>query len=140
MALDEQELRHLTEDLGAEWESLATYLGFKRSNIERFRIDGEDRGIAQAMFDMLVTWQQGQPQVINFRKALGEALEKSGRRDLAERICHLEVDDGTIVIFIIIVMFWYMKAFELEGLISLVGVVKLKLCNYFLLLWVLPLK
>ena len=94
MALDEKDLRHLTEDLGAEWESLATYLGISSSQIERFRIDGRDRGIENAMFDMLITWQHMQPQVINFRKILGDALEKCGRRDLAEQIYPPEGHEG----------------------------------------------
>ena len=94
MALDEKDLRHLTEDLGAEWESLATYLGFTSSNIERFKIDGRDREIANVMFDMLVTWQHKQPQVTNFRKVLGDALKKCGRRDLAEKIYPPEGTEG----------------------------------------------
>ena len=87
MALNEKDLRRLTEELGAEWESLATYLGISRSQVETFRIGGRDRGIGNAMFDMLVTWQHKQPQVTNFRHVLGEALEKCGRLDLAEKIC-----------------------------------------------------
>ena len=94
MALDEKDLRHLTEDLGAEWESLATYLGFTSSRIERFRIAGRDSGIENAMFDMLVTWQHMQPQETNFRKVLGDALEKCGRRDLAEKIYPPEGTEG----------------------------------------------
>ena len=88
MALDETDLRNLTEDLGAEWESpMATYLGFSSSSIERFQIDTRNRGIKNAIFNMLVAWQHTQSQVINSRKILGDALEKSGRRDLAEKIC-----------------------------------------------------
>ena len=80
--------------MGAEWESLATYLGISSSRIERFRVSGRDRGIDNAMFDMLITWQRMQPQVINFRKVLGDALEKCGRRDLAETICPPEHAEG----------------------------------------------
>ena len=76
MALNEQDLRHVTEKLGAEWESLATYLGFSQSQIERFRIDGRDRGIGNVMFDMLVTWQHG--------KAPGHQLPEGVRRSTGE--------------------------------------------------------
>ena len=84
--LEEQDLRHLAKQIGQEWETLATYLGFNKSQIEHFRINGTNRGIENVIFDMLVEWKQNQPKGNNLRKVLGDALIKTGRHNLAKSV------------------------------------------------------
>ena len=92
MNFHEKDFQQLAQHLKAEWESVATYLGFSKSQIERFW--RTNQRIEHVIFDILMTWQETQPQVINFRKVLGRVLEKAGRRDLVERFCHPEIPVG----------------------------------------------
>ena len=80
-------LRKISDNLGAEWEKLASFLGFKQPKIEQFMMEGNVRGIENAIFTMLVSWRERQPvKSTNFRKEMKNALLKCGRSDLADSI------------------------------------------------------
>ena len=86
----EMELRTLADrDIGAKWEQLGTMLAFSSAEIEIFRIDNPGR-IANAIFKMLVTWQQRRCSTTdgprNLMTELAEVLKQIGRADLAHAI------------------------------------------------------
>ena len=93
----EEDFRQLAQNLHAEWESIATDLGFNKSQIDHFWSTGSDHGIEYVLFDILMTWQESQPQVINFRKALGQVLKNAGRGDLANHFCCFETSAGMYI-------------------------------------------
>ena len=86
MELRDVELRRLSENLGSEWQKLATYLGFNRAKIQQYEIESERRGMENSIFDMLVSWRERQPKGTNFRAAMKSLLVKCDRVDLAETI------------------------------------------------------
>ena len=87
MELSDVLLRKISDNLGAEWEKLASLLGFKQPKIEQFLMEGNLRGIENAIFAMLVSWRERQPvKSTNFRKEMKNALLKCGRSDLADSI------------------------------------------------------
>ena len=86
MDLSDVELRQLSDSLGAEWQKLATYLGFTRAKIQQFELNNSDQDVDNTIFDMLVSWKARQPTKTNFRKLMKVALEKCGRVDLADTI------------------------------------------------------
>ena len=73
----------LSSKVGSEWETIATYLGFRRDEIDRMKQDhpkAEERN-----FDMLVRWRRKHfSNIPILRGQLVDAFEKSGRRDLAD--------------------------------------------------------
>ena len=85
--VDERELRCIAHDLGAEWESVATYLDFTASEIQKFKISRPHQEITYAIFDMLVEWRGRREQtLVNQRECLSSALEKCGRLDLTQNV------------------------------------------------------
>ncbi len=75
-------LRALSQELGAEWQPLATNLGCSREEIERHRRD--HLTVANQIFNLLVTWRQRQPSGTDVKKQLATALRNSERKDLAD--------------------------------------------------------
>ena len=86
--LTDVELRRLADDLGLEWQKLATFLGFRHAKIRQFELDHHDNddAISNTIFNMLVAWRQRQPVNSNFRQTMKTALEECGRLDLAGTI------------------------------------------------------
>ena len=80
--------------MGHEWESVFSYLGFEHAEIQRFTANGKNNGVADVAFTMLVDWQKRQPQEVDVRKALGDALEKSQRLDLATGFHSTKMREG----------------------------------------------
>ena len=82
-------LRRIANQLGKEWEQVATYLGFSQSEVQKIRIDGNNRGVDNAIFDMLSTWAKRQPKDCHLRvrrKKMREALVGAGRSDIAAQL------------------------------------------------------
>ena len=107
-------LRDLAAKLGAEWELFATNLGFKSAEIQRFSLDGKNGPIVNVIFAMLSVWQKRQPQKVDVRKTLIDALEKSERldlaRDLSTRFYQLKNTTGM-----------FMQAYTLKNAVFLTG-------------------
>ena len=78
----EQYFRWLAnKELGNNWESLATALGFNSSEIDTFKLDNHTT--PNAIFCMLVKWKRKQPQGDqNAARLLINAFEFVERHDL----------------------------------------------------------
>ena len=81
----ESELRCLANDLGAEWEQLATFLGCTASDIQKFKISRPHQHISFAIFDTLLACNQRLASEKQ-RSCLATALQECGRADLARTI------------------------------------------------------
>ncbi|XP_038064813.1 uncharacterized protein LOC119735180 [Patiria miniata] len=79
---DEKRFRWLASRLGPEWEALATEL--ECTNADLFKIKEDNRyDVSNQIFTMLVQWKQRWGWLDN--RILAGALEKAGRRDLAQQ-------------------------------------------------------
>ncbi|XP_072018806.1 uncharacterized protein [Amphiura filiformis] len=81
--VDESELRCLANDLGAEWEALATFLGCTASDIQKFKITRQYHDISLVIFDMLLACNQRHAEEEQ-RSRLANALQLCDRLDLAQ--------------------------------------------------------
>ncbi|XP_072022456.1 uncharacterized protein, partial [Amphiura filiformis] len=82
--LEEEQLRDLSEKIGAEWEKVATFLGLSPMDVYKIKFSYIVAG--DRVFEALVQWKRGMTKNTNMVKTLAKALEDSGRRDLAEEI------------------------------------------------------
>ena len=81
----EKYYRRLSDQLGNEWEQLATQLGFLKENIDHFKQNNAT--LADRIFDMLIAWSRNQPRNHeNSARILRAALEAIDRRDLADEL------------------------------------------------------
>ena len=74
----------LSSQIGIEWEIVATQLGLRRDEVDRLKQDfpkAEHR-----TFNMLVLWREKQSSDVDQLGKLVEALNRSGRSDLADNI------------------------------------------------------
>ncbi|KAH0624446.1 hypothetical protein JD844_031876 [Phrynosoma platyrhinos] len=77
-------MQELGKQLGFEWTMVAYELGFSRAEISQFcTATTEKKGQAQKM---LVYWYEQSRNKINKTKVLQDALERSGRKDLADKL------------------------------------------------------
>ncbi|KAM9804891.1 p53-induced death domain-containing protein 1 [Neosynchiropus ocellatus] len=77
-------LRELSRQLGFEWTVLAYELGFNRTEIWRFQTKSAEKCVqARAMLE---NWYERSGDKPNKTKLLRGGLERSGRRDLAEKL------------------------------------------------------
>lgn len=66
-------LLEISKNLGIEWEQLATYLGFKASEIQCLKIDFP-HSTQNRIFQMLVKWRDRQELEVNKKDVLRQAL------------------------------------------------------------------
>ena len=78
-------LKWLSTELGNEWESLAGYLGIKRSRMQSIKRNNPAKQ-EQQILDMLITWRSQVPKSYDKERKLCSALTRSGRYDLAEEL------------------------------------------------------
>ena len=77
--------RWLSDQLGNEWEQLATPLGFTKSNIDHFKQNNAT--LADRIFGMLIAWSRKQAKIDESSATiLRVALEAINRKDLAEDV------------------------------------------------------
>ncbi len=78
--------RDLSQNIGREWERVASYLGVKEKKLEHIKIDNP-HNVAQQIFCMLMTWKSTYE---NFGSssfnALADILEGVGRKQLADEL------------------------------------------------------
>ncbi|XP_054888004.1 uncharacterized protein wu:fc50b12 [Poeciliopsis prolifica] len=75
-------LQEISQQLGFEWAVLASELGFSRAEIHQFHTKSPEKS-EQARL-MLERWYERSWDKPNKTKILQDALERAGRRDLAE--------------------------------------------------------
>ena len=76
--------RRVAEQLGEDWERLATYLGHCRSDLYAIRCDNAG-DVRDQIFCMLVRWQQGfGPFGEAAFNTLSTNLRRIGRNDIVE--------------------------------------------------------
>ncbi|XP_022092886.1 protein NLRC5-like [Acanthaster planci] len=88
-ALSEVKLRRLASNLGSEWKALATHLGIRRDEVDRFQAD--HRGTEEQIFQMLMIWwqrwkHQNDDDDKDCLRLLQVNLVKISRSDLAESL------------------------------------------------------
>lgn len=71
--LNDITLLEISKNLGIEWEQLATYLGFKASEIQCLKIDFP-HSTQNRIFQMLVKWRDRQELEVNKKDVLRQAL------------------------------------------------------------------
>ena len=81
--VSEEDIANIAEDLSINWKSVGRRLGVKNNKIDE--IDLENRRTSDKAHNVLVTWKQqkGYSATISM---LQEALKKSGRTDLVEKL------------------------------------------------------
>uniref|UniRef100_A0A3B3RW53 Death domain-containing protein n=1 Tax=Paramormyrops kingsleyae TaxID=1676925 RepID=A0A3B3RW53_9TELE len=77
-------VQDLSKHLGFEWTILAYELGFTRPEVRHFHITAAEKR-AQAK-KMLECWYERTWDKLNKTKILQDALERAGRKDLADRL------------------------------------------------------
>ncbi|XP_038064935.1 uncharacterized protein LOC119735308 [Patiria miniata] len=83
--LTDRRLRQLARELGQEWKSLATLLGYKKAKI--FQIENDNPCQTQEqIFSMLVEWRQQNPSSPDQIESLSNQLREVGREDLADEL------------------------------------------------------
>ncbi|KAI0215642.1 hypothetical protein LSAT2_032300 [Lamellibrachia satsuma] len=90
--LNEELLRHLAHKLGDEWENLAVkHLRVSRTTVNNCKksVNNRDGSVDDIKFEVLVAWIKKQPRGDRQVKTLEDALEKSGRGDLASGLCDM---------------------------------------------------
>ncbi|XP_022107905.1 uncharacterized protein LOC110988558 [Acanthaster planci] len=84
--LYDEDLNSIAREIHAnDWKNLAIYLGFKRAQISHIEADNP-RDILGQIFAMLSQWRNKLECHVNQRKALCEALTRTGNRLLAARL------------------------------------------------------
>ncbi|XP_070567872.1 death domain-containing protein 1-like [Ptychodera flava] len=78
-------LRWVASELGHEWETLAAYLGIKRSRLQSIQRNNPN-DMQQQSFDALITWRSSLPRSYNKLPKLARALTRCGRYDIAEEL------------------------------------------------------
>ncbi|XP_072017945.1 uncharacterized protein [Amphiura filiformis] len=89
--LNDEYLMDLAQQMGSDWEMLGVYLGFNRSEIERFRFENSSN-ILMAVHRMLIYWRRRQDPECQVKEVVGnlsKALSKCKRSDLAGRVLEL---------------------------------------------------
>ncbi|XP_038060816.1 uncharacterized protein LOC119731681 [Patiria miniata] len=77
--------RELAKDIGGEWEQLASYLKFKKEDVDKIKID--HRGVNEQIFQMLVQWsEKSGNKVDKMRKELIGALRQVDKPKLADKV------------------------------------------------------
>ncbi|XP_055726888.1 uncharacterized protein wu:fc50b12 [Salvelinus fontinalis] len=77
-------VQDISRELGFEWTVLAYELGFSRTEVHQFHTTSTEKTV-QAR-SMLECWYERSWDKSNKTKLLQDGLERSGRRDLAERL------------------------------------------------------
>uniref|UniRef100_A0A5F8GX45 Death domain-containing protein n=1 Tax=Monodelphis domestica TaxID=13616 RepID=A0A5F8GX45_MONDO len=77
-------VQELGKQLGFEWTIVANELGFSRAEISQFHTTSPQKK-AQAR-KMLECWYERSQNEVNKTKLLRNALERAGRRDLADKL------------------------------------------------------
>ncbi|XP_078001543.1 death domain-containing protein 1-like [Glandiceps talaboti] len=83
--LSNESLRWLSTELGHEWETLANYLGIKRSRLQSIQRNNPN-DMPQQIFDTLITWRSSLRRSYNKLPKLSRALTRCGRYDLADEL------------------------------------------------------
>ncbi|XP_072025578.1 death domain-containing protein CRADD-like [Amphiura filiformis] len=73
----------IANDIGVEWEQLATYLNFTTAEIGRLKMD-HPHSAQTRTFNMLVTWRGRQDNSVNKRQVLRQALTDVGLQMVAD--------------------------------------------------------
>ncbi|OCT92692.1 hypothetical protein XELAEV_18015754mg, partial [Xenopus laevis] len=77
-------IKELGNQLGFEWTIVACELGFSRSEIRKFHMASVEKKV-QAQ-KMLECWYEKAWNKLNKTKILQDALERAGRKDLADKL------------------------------------------------------
>ncbi len=84
--LTEKYFRDLATGLGSEWESLATHLDFRKSEIEKMKMNNH-LSVNNQIFDMLSKWRQSLGTIKrSHQELLAQSLKKVDRNDLAVKL------------------------------------------------------
>ncbi|XP_071785379.1 ankyrin-3-like [Asterias amurensis] len=97
--LSDKYFRNLSSRLGREWEALATHLDFRKSEIDRIKMNNQ-LNVDNQIFDMLVQWRQRLGKLQNcHEEKLSQSLKSVERNDLAvqleEIICEVDSSSGS---------------------------------------------
>ena len=76
-------LMDIANEIGMEWEQLATYLNFTTAEIGRLKMD-HPHSAQTRIFNMLTQWRDRQGQNVNKRQVLREALRDVGLQIVAD--------------------------------------------------------
>ncbi|KAM4047826.1 uncharacterized protein ACNLHF_010883 [Anomaloglossus baeobatrachus] len=76
-------VQDLGSQLGFEWTLVARELGFSRPEIRQFHTGSMEKTQAQKMLE---SWYEKAWNELNKTKILQDALERAGRKDLADRL------------------------------------------------------
>ncbi|CAL8371540.1 unnamed protein product [Arctogadus glacialis] len=77
-------VQKIARELGFEWTVLGDELGFTRAQIRQFQSNSVEKSVQARK--MLESWYESSWDKSNKTKLLQDGLERSGRRDLAERL------------------------------------------------------
>ncbi|XP_078088462.1 uncharacterized protein LOC144506351 [Mustelus asterias] len=77
-------VQEIAKDLGFQWTIVACELGFTRTEISCFRITSMQKKVQAKK--MLENWYEKSWNKLNKTKMLQDALERAGRKDLADKL------------------------------------------------------
>ncbi|GCB69370.1 hypothetical protein scyTo_0012413, partial [Scyliorhinus torazame] len=77
-------VQELARDLGFQWTIVACELGFTRAEISRFHATSVQKKVQAKK--MLESWYEKSWNKLNKTKILQDALERAGRKDLADKL------------------------------------------------------
>ena len=76
-------LMDIANEIGMEWEQLATYLGFSTAEVGRLKMD-HPLSAQTRIFNMLVKWRDRQDHHVDNRQVLRQALSDVGLQIVAD--------------------------------------------------------
>ncbi|XP_048458584.1 uncharacterized protein wu:fc50b12 isoform X2 [Rhincodon typus] len=79
-----QTQEELAKDLGFQWTIVASELGFSRTEISHFHRASLEKKVQARK--MLESWYEKSWNKVNKTKMLQDALERAGRKDLADKL------------------------------------------------------
>ncbi|GCC36539.1 uncharacterized protein [Chiloscyllium punctatum] len=77
-------VQELAKDLGFQWTIVACELGFSRAEISHFHRASLEKKVQARK--MLESWYEKSWNKVNKTKMLQDALERAGRKDLADKL------------------------------------------------------